>query len=133
MAVALAVADAPVGVDDASSGGGPGSPPAHAPGRGGAARVQRPVLRAWVAEHDRERKRMALFTQQAYAQWLGVDPAQWSKWRSGALPVPRKQGRRLVVLLDHNPRIASLWLRLVIEQEQLAITGGPSARPGPAP
>jgi hypothetical protein len=95
-------------------------------------RVDRPVLRAWVAEHElaeheRERKRMGLRTQQDYAQWIGVDPAQWSKWRSATLPVPRKQGRRLAQLLDHNPRIASLWLRLALEQEQLALVLGDAA------
>jgi hypothetical protein len=83
-------------------------------------------LRAWVAEHNRERKRMGLRTQQAYCQWVAVDPAQWSKWCAGVLPVPRRQGRRMVALLDHNPRLASLWLRLAVEQEQLALASATS-------
>lgn len=88
--------------------------------------VTRPALRSWVAAHQRERKRMGIPTQDAYAQWLGIDPANWSRWKRGLVPVPAKQGRRLVLLFDHDARWQALWLRLSQEQEQRAIRG---ARP----
>ena len=88
--------------------------------------VERPALRAWKQAHERERKRMGLRTQDAYAQWLGIDPAQWSKWRTAARAVPVRQGRRLVALFDHDQRWAGLWLRLAQEQELHAIASAPS-------
>lgn len=92
-----------------------GGPPG-APGLG-----MRPALRAWKAELERERKRMGIRTQEGLAQWAGVDPGDLSNWRSGSKPVPRKQGRRLVALFDHNPRWEGIWLRLAQEQEQQAL------------
>lgn len=94
--------------------------------------AQRPALRAWNAAHTRERKRMGLRTFDAYAQWLGVDPADESRWRRGLVPVPPKQGRRIVALFDHDPRWPGLWTRLLLEQERLALMstrteGEPSA------
>ena len=104
---------------------------------GGDALASRPALRAWRAELERERKRMGLPTQEALAQWAGCDPGDLSNWRSGSKPVPRRQGRRLVTLFDHNPRWAGLWLRLTQEQEQVALRDSvPAARqvgPGGAP
>ncbi len=83
--------------------------------------AERPALRAWRAELERERKRMGIPTQEGLAQWAGFDPGDLSNWRSGSKPVPRRQGRRLVALFDHNPRWEGLWLRLAQEQEQVAL------------
>ena len=75
---------------------------------------------------------MGLRTQQAYAQWIGVDPRSGASGARRRSPCRGRQGRRLAALLDHNPRIASLWLRLAQEQELVALaaaaTGGPPAR-----
>ena len=89
----------------------------------------RPALRAWVHAHERECRRMAIPTQDAYAQWLGVDPGAWSKWRNGRVPVPPKQGRRLVTLLDHDPRWEGLWQRLLAEQDRRELRRAREARP----
>lgn len=92
---------------------------------------ERPALRAWRAAHERERKRMAIKTQHDYALWIGVDPGQWSKWCSGRMPVPGPQGRRLALLLDHEPRLPDLWLRLSQEQERRALLEEAAARAAP--
>jgi len=92
--------------------------------------VVRPALRAWNTAHERERRRMGLVTQDAYAQWIGVDPGNWSKWRRGRRPVPGPEGRRIAALLVHDPRWPGLWLRLVQEQELLALEEERAA-PGP--
>lgn len=104
-------------------------------GAGGGAR---PALGAYFAAHDRERRRMGIPTQEGYAQWAGVDPADWSRWRRGRTAIPGHQGRRMVALFDHEPRWRQLWLRLVQEQEHLALlaeelAGSDRMEAGPPP
>jgi len=89
----------------------------------------RPALKAWVAAHEREGRRMGIPTDALYAQWIGVDAGAWSKWKRGLVPVPPKQGRRLVALLDRDPRWEGLWLRLLAEQDRRALRRARAARP----
>jgi hypothetical protein len=98
-------------------------------GTAAAALDDKPALRAWVAAHEREGRRMAIPTDALYAQWVGVDPGAWSKWKRGLVPVPPKQGRRLVALFDHDPKWEGLWQRLLAEQDRRELRRAREARP----